>query len=151
MSLALPVLLSSRGVWRLAAREDLLSIRPPTRYVTRRLFLSSTKVNIHVKHNPHIWEFPFTYLVSTRDKLIQFKILHRAHFFLYGLHKMSLTISPACWLCMHQSSHYLYNTIVNPSWAQILPAGAYWKIWHLQCQWGLPSVSFYSMPERPLP
>lgn len=41
-----------------------------------------------------IWDFPFSSLVSLRDRLIQFKIVHRAYFTPHRLHKMNPTPLP---------------------------------------------------------
>lgn len=41
-----------------------------------------------------IWDTPFKQLVSIRDWLIKFRILHRAYFTLYVLHKIDSTIIP---------------------------------------------------------
>lgn len=46
-----------------------------------------------------IWSACFKQLVSYRDRLIQFKIVHRAYFNPSHLHKMDLNISHNCWRC----------------------------------------------------
>ena len=46
-----------------------------------------------------VWRFPFRILVSPRDKLIQFKIIHRSHYTPYKLYKISPSNSQNCWRC----------------------------------------------------
>lgn len=43
-----------------------------------------------------MWDFPFKILVSLRDRLIQYKILHRAYITPYRLHKMRTSLSSEC-------------------------------------------------------
>lgn len=46
-----------------------------------------------------VWDFPFRSLVSMRDRLIQFKIVHRAYFTPHRLHQMNPTCPSECWRC----------------------------------------------------
>lgn len=47
-----------------------------------------------------IWDFPFKSLVSLRDRLIQFKLIHRTNFTPHRLHKMCSEYSSSeCWRC----------------------------------------------------
>lgn len=46
-----------------------------------------------------VWDFPFSSLVSLRDRLIQFKIVHRAYFTPHRLHKMNPDSPLECWRC----------------------------------------------------
>lgn len=54
-----------------------------------------------------IWDFPLS-LVSARDRLVQFKILHRAYYTPYRLHKMASSHSPTCWRCPLQTSDFIH-------------------------------------------
>lgn len=46
-----------------------------------------------------VWDFPFRSLVSIRDRVVQFKIVHRAYFTPHRLHLMNPQHSPECWRC----------------------------------------------------
>lgn len=57
-----------------------------------------------------MWEYPYLQLVSTRYRLIQFKILHRIYLIPRRLHKI-LYIVPLplyAWRCMGDSAGYLH-------------------------------------------
>lgn len=53
-----------------------------------------------------IWDSLFKTLVSTQDKLIQFKIVHRAFFTPSGLHIMNPSLSSECWRCSDTQGDY---------------------------------------------
>lgn len=48
-----------------------------------------------------LWMQPFRHLVSARDRLIQFKFLHRSYLTPARLHKIFPTVSAECWRCSH--------------------------------------------------
>lgn len=95
--------------------EDLLRsdcIRKPTSQLYSHLVMTSLpvleKLRAQWSHDipdldnddwDDIWDFPFSSLVSLRDHLIQFKIVHRAYFTLYRLPKMNPESPLGCWHC----------------------------------------------------
>lgn len=44
-----------------------------------------------------IWDYSFSHLVSSRDRFIQFKILHIFHLMPYKIHKIHQDCSSCCW------------------------------------------------------
>lgn len=55
-----------------------------------------------------LWDFPFKHLVSVRDKLIQFKIAHRAYFTPHRRHRMDSNITPTCWRYSHLTGDFIH-------------------------------------------
>lgn len=49
----------------------------------------------------NLWTQPFKQLVSTRDRFIQFKFLHRSYYTPARLSKIFPTASVECWRCFH--------------------------------------------------
>lgn len=68
-----------------------------------------------------IWDFPFSPLVSARDKRVQYKIVHRVHYTPHRLHQMLPANSPACWRCSHQPGDFFHIFWSCPALAH------YWK------------------------
>lgn len=52
-----------------------------------------------MKNWDDVWDFPFRSLVSICDRLVQFKIVHRAYFTPHRLHVMNSDHSSECWRC----------------------------------------------------
>lgn len=48
-----------------------------------------------------MWDHPFQYLVSARDRLIHFKFLHRVYFTPARLSRIYPTASSQCWRCSY--------------------------------------------------
>lgn len=55
-----------------------------------------------------MWDYPLQPLVATRDKLIQFKILHRIYYTPQRLHRIYPTSSAACWRCSGVPAGFLH-------------------------------------------
>lgn len=70
-----------------------------------------------------MWDFPFKILVSLRDRLIQYKIVHRAYLTPSRLYKMMPSLS-SCWRCDHALGNYIHIfwscPVINVYWSQIL-------------------------------
>lgn len=54
-----------------------------------------------------IWHFSFKQLVSLRDCLIQFKVVHQAYYTPYRVHKMVPNTPPDCWRCSHSRGDFI--------------------------------------------
>lgn len=71
-----------------------------------------------------IWDFPFSSLASARDKMVQYKILHRAYYTPHRLHRMSAAHSTSCWLCTHQPAEFFHIfwscPIIQQYWQKVL-------------------------------
>lgn len=83
--------------------------------------------NIHALDNEDwddIWDFPFRPLVSVRDHLVQFKIVHRAYYTPHRLHKMNAEHSSECWRCgtspVDFSHIFWYCPEVQKYWTEVL-------------------------------
>lgn len=71
-----------------------------------------------------LWDTQFKQLVSIRDRLIQFKIIHRAYFYPHMLHRINPSISSVCWWCNHSKGdffHILWSCLAITSyWMDII-------------------------------
>lgn len=71
-----------------------------------------------------VWDFPFSSLVSIRDKLVQFKIVHRAYFTPHRLHLINPAHSPKCWRCSYTPgdfSHIFWHCPkIQQFWGEVL-------------------------------
>lgn len=56
----------------------------------------------------NVWDFPFKQLVSLYNRLIQIKIVHRAYFTPYWVHKMDPSFSQCCWRWSHSPGNYIH-------------------------------------------
>lgn len=68
--------------------------------------------------------FPFKILVSLRDHLIQYRIVHRAYLTPPQLRKMMSSLSSKCWHCDQSSGDYIQMfwscPVICVYWSQIL-------------------------------
>lgn len=55
-----------------------------------------------------MWECSFSQLVSARDSLVQFKILHKVYYTPMHLHKIYLSIPTSCWRCDSPSANFIH-------------------------------------------
>lgn len=58
-----------------------------------------------------IWDYPFTQLVATRDRLIHFKILHMPYFTPQRLHPIF-----KCWRCGETRLQFFFNVFLPCSY-----------------------------------
>lgn len=56
-----------------------------------------------------MWECSFSQLASARDRLIQFKIMHRVYFMPRHLHKIYQFIPNFCWRCAAEFIHIFWR------------------------------------------
>lgn len=56
----------------------------------------------------NIWDYPMQQLVSARDRLIQFKILHRVHFTPQKLHRIFPLHPFKCWCCTEHPATFIH-------------------------------------------
>lgn len=71
-------------------------------------------------------EFSFTHLLSTRDRLIQFKIMHRVYFTPTRLHKIYPSISASCWRCVVCFYSCILDLYLNKDFLE----GGYYSYFH---------------------
>lgn len=55
-----------------------------------------------------MWEYPFSQLVSARDRLVQFKIIHKVYYTPERLHRIYPSISASCWRCKSASADFIH-------------------------------------------
>ena len=71
-----------------------------------------------------VWRFPLQILVSLRDKLMQFKIIHRSHYTPYKLYKISSTNPQNCWRCADIPGDFMHIFWLCPKivvfWREVL-------------------------------
>lgn len=80
--------------------------------------------------NPHnddcddVWDYPFQQLISTRDKLVQFKIVHHYYLTSERFGKLSVDHSTMCWRCDSPNAgflHIFWNCLeINLYWSWVL-------------------------------
>lgn len=85
-----------------------------------------------------IWDFPFRQLVSLRDCLIQFTIVHQAHYTPHRVHKMVQNALPDCWRYSHPRGDYtkgfrsrlqpLYSSLLFGLVEELAPTVAEWTL-----------------------
>ena len=77
-----------------------------------------------LKNWEEVWRFPLQILVSLRDKLIQYKIIHRSHYTPYKLHRISPSNSQNCWRCVVEPGDFIHIFWLCPKivafWSEIL-------------------------------
>lgn len=70
-----------------------------------------------------MWDHPFKYLVSARDRLIHFKFLHRVYLTPARLSRIYPTVSSQCWRCSHtpaDAEHIFWScTHIQRFWSDI--------------------------------
>lgn len=89
----------------------------------------------------NIWDFPFQSLVSLRDRLTQFKIIHRAYYTSYRLHKINPRLSLECWRCGGAPGDFTHIFWTYPAiegfWEEVLYIWS--SFWSATSRYNLPS------------
>ena len=67
--------------------------------------------------------FPFKILVSLRDRLVQYKIVHRVYLTPARVHRMRSSLSPERWRCDHAQGDYIHIfwscPVITVFWSQV--------------------------------
>lgn len=58
--------------------------------------------------NDDVWDYPFQQLISTREKLVQFKNVYHYYITLGRFGKLSVDHSAVCWRCDNPNAGFLY-------------------------------------------